>query len=307
VHGRSNYLMGLWGFIPAGAMSRLQAAMMRPYRIILGLNRAPEGGKHVSSLEVLCRLRQPAPAWVVVLARIAAGIKLSTGAPTYIRGLLQGRGGDEWRFALTLSLAAMQRLMAPKLDDMPHPAVEPAAWEAAWRSAPTAWQALVKKATLRAGADPARAAAVLAQFPELDAVQDDHTDSEADAYLCGQCNLSFPSVAGVTIHRLKAHPELPNLPRLVRQSVLGSSCPACCAEFHQRLRVLHHLRKRGGEDSACRARVLAGEFLGHPEELLAAADAADADHRRSCRKAGRHVLAGPVCLVPQPPPAADGG
>ena len=162
---------------------------------------------------------------------------------------------------------------------------------------------MVKRATLRAGADPAHAAAVLAHFPELDAHKDDYTDSEADEFLCGQCNQAFSTVAGVTVHRLKAHPELPNLPRLVRQSVLGSVCPACGTDFHQRLRVLHHLRKRGGDDSACRARVLAGEFLGHPEELLAAADAADAEHRRCCRRAGRHILAGPVC-VDEPQPAA---
>lgn len=232
----------------------------------------------------------------MLLARVTTGIKLSTSAPSYIRGLLQGRGGEEWRFALTLSMAAMQRLMAPKLDDLPHPAVEPAVWEAAWRAAPAAWLAVVKGATLRAGKDPAHAAAVLALFPELEAHKADNTDSEADEFLCGQCNQVFATVAGVTVHRLKAHPELPNLPRLVRQSVLGTVCPACGTEFHQRLRVLHHLRKRGCTDSACRARVLAGEFLGHSEELLAAADAADAEHRRCCRRAGRHVLAGPVCF-----------
>ena len=204
-------------------------------------------------------------------------------------------------------LAALQRLMAPKLDDMPHPVVEPAAWEAAWRSAPAAWQAVVKTATRRAGADPIAAAAVLARFPELDSRHGDSTDTEGDDFMCGHpgCNMFFTSVAGVTTHRLKAHPDLPNLPRLVRQSVLGTMCPACGTEFHQRLRVLHHLRRRGGDDSACRARVLAGEFLGHPEELLAAADAADAEHRRCCRRAGRHVLAGPVCFELQP--AAPGG
>ncbi len=85
-------MTGLWGFLPAGLMSKFNAAMMRPYRIVLGLNRAPEDGQHVGNAEVLRRLRQPSPAWSLLLARVAAGIRLSLGAPDYIRGLLQGRG-----------------------------------------------------------------------------------------------------------------------------------------------------------------------------------------------------------------------
>ena len=246
---------------------------------------------------MLRRLRQPSPAWSLLLARAAAGIRLSRGAPDYIRGLLQGRGGDEWRFALTLSLAALQRLLTPKLDAMPHPVADPAAWEAAWRAAPAAWQATLRKATVLAGADPDKAARVLAEFPELNVAADDDGDSDPDEFMCGHCGECFSTPAGVTIHRLKAHTDLPNLPLLVRQSVVSSTCPACHVDFHQRLRVLHHLRRRGGIDSECRRRVLGGEFAGHSPEAIAAADAVDAAHRRCCRAAGRHVLAGPTCAL----------
>ena len=300
VHSRGLYLAGLWGLLPAGLMGRFNAAMMRPYRVILGLNRAPEDGQHVGNAEVLRVLRQPSPAWTLLLARAAAGIRLSLRAPDYIRGLLQGRGGEEWRFALTRSLAALQRLMAPKLEAMPSPMLDPAAWEVAWRAAPAAWQAILHKATQLAGTDPDRAAAVLADFPELNVAPDDDGGSDPDEVMCMHCAECFTTPAGATIHRLKAHADLPNLPLAIRQSVVDATCPACHLGFHQRLRVLHHLRRRGGVDSDCRRRVLSGEFAGHPAEAIAAADALDAAHRRACRAAGRHVLAGPTCAPAAP-------
>jgi hypothetical protein len=118
----------------------------------------------------------------------------------------------------------------------------------AWRAAPGAWRAILARASKLAGADPVRAVEVLSHFPELDAALDGDSDSDTDEFLCGRCAEVFSSAAGATIHRLKAHPELPNLPMLVRQSVAGTVCLAFHKEFHQRLRVLHHLRRRRGAD-----------------------------------------------------------
>ncbi len=106
----------------------------------------------------------------------------------------------------------------------------------------------------------------------------------------------FTTPGGDATHRLKAHAELPNLPLALRKAVVGTSCPVCGTDFHQRLRVLHHLRSRGNAaPGSCREEILAGNVPEHSPELVAAADAADAAHRRTCRRLGVHILAGPPC------------
>ena len=82
---------------------------------------------------------------------------------------------------------------------------------------------------------------------------------------------------------------------MLRDSVIGGTCPVCSQDFRHRLRVLHHLRPRKGKAGTCRAEVLTGRFLGmHSPEEVAAADEADRLHRRTCRRAGIHILAGPA-------------
>ena len=300
VHGRCTYLAGLWAFIPAGTMERLSAAMMRPFRIIVGAHKPPVAGPHMSNSAVLEKVKQPPPAWIILLSRIRTALALSVRAPPYALALVQGQGGSEWRFALPLSMKALRLVMAPKLDDLPDPVLDPTVWEHSWKAAPAAWGALLRAARCKAGQDPARAEQILQEVPELNTAEDLAVDSDPDEFMCGQCTEVFSTAAGATLHRLKSHPELPNWPLLTRQSVAGSSCPVCNIDFNQRLRVLHHLRRRGGVDSDCRRRVLDGEFAGNSPETVAAADAVDAAHRRCCRAAGRHVLAGPTCALAAP-------
>ena len=125
VHGRCTYLAGLWAFIPAGTMERLSAAMMRPFRITVVAHKPPVAGPHMSNSAVLVKVKQPPPAWIILLSRIRMALALSVRAPPYVLALLQGQGGSDWRFALTLSLKALRLLMAPKLDDLPDAELRP--------------------------------------------------------------------------------------------------------------------------------------------------------------------------------------
>ncbi len=137
---------------------------------------------------------------------------------------------------------------------------------------------------------------LLQAWPQLNMAQEMPEDSDPEEFLCGRCEAVFTTPGGVATHRLKAHADLPNLPLAWRKAVIGTSCPVCGTDFHLRLRVLHHLRSSGNATlGSCREEILAGGLAEHSPELVAAADAADAAHRKACRRLGVHVLAGPPC------------
>ena len=199
-----------------------------------------------------------------------------------------------------LSLQALQALLGVKLASMPDPAVDPRSWECAWAGSPGPWLCLVKRAGQLAASDPLKAMMLLARFPGLAPGEHLDVDSDPDEFLCGQCVLSFSTAAGATTHRRKAHPELLNVPALIKSFVGGSACPVCGTNLLSRLRVLHHLRDRHGRQTPCRDTLLLGGFPVQSAEVLAVADEVDRLFRRDCRKAGRHGMAGPPCRLVVP-------
>jgi hypothetical protein len=274
---------------------RYDAAMMRPLRIICGAHRPPsEGQRHTHNVEILEELLIVPPAWVLVLQRLKMAVRTSCAAPEYVLALIQGNGGSEWREAIMASLAALKALLPGKLAELPSPHLDPCAWEASWTAAPGMWHQIFAAAERLAAKRPAAALRLLFAIPGFVPTGLGMDELEKDEFLCGICAATFGTPGGVATHRLKAHPASAPEPQMLRDSVLGGTCPVCSQDFRHRLRVLHHLRARRGAIGLCRAEVLTGRFLGlHSVEEVAAADEADRLHRRACRRAGIHILAGP--------------
>ena len=296
IHTRCNYLAGTWPLLSAPQQKRYDAAMMRPLRIICGAHRPPaEGQRHTHNVEILEELLVVPPAWALVFQRLKMAVRTSRTAPEYVLAMIQGKGGQAWREAISASLAALKALLPAKLADLPSPLLDPCAWEASWMAAPGMWFQLFAAAERAAAKKPAAALRLLFATPGFVPSGLDCNGAEQDEFLCGLCAATFSTPGGVATHRLKTHPISAPEPQLLRDSVIGCFCPVCGQDFRHRLRVLHHLRARPGAAGLCREEVLSGRFLGlHTAEQVAAADEADRLHRRVCRRAGIHILAGPA-------------
>ena len=168
------------------------------------------------------------------------------------------------------SLAALKALLPGKLADLPSPHVDPCAWEASWTALPGMWHQIFAAAERLAAKRPAAALRLLFAIPGFVPTGLGMDELEKDEFLCGICAATFGTPGGVATHRLKAHPASAPEPQMLRDSVLGGTCPVCSQDFRHRLRVLHHLRARRGAVGLCRAEVLTGRFLGlHSAEEVA--------------------------------------
>ena len=156
-------------------------------------------------------------------------------------------------------MEALKAILSPRLDDLPSPASSPEVWEQLWSAYTGPWFGLLAMAATRAAADPAAVAAVLAGTVGLSADPAADPCSSDDEVMCGICGVTFASAGGCATHRVRQHPETAAGPRMLRQSVVGTSCPVCGRDYRHRLRVLHHLRERRGRaDGPCRVEVLSG-------------------------------------------------
>ena len=162
-------------------------------------------------------------------------------------------------------------------------------------AAPGMWMQIFAAAERLAAKRPAAALRVLFATPGFVPPGIGKDDYDKDEFLCGLCLATFSTPGGVATHRRKVHPASAPHPQLLHESVIDGSCPVCGLDFRHRLRVLHHLRERNGVAGPCREEVLTGRFLGlHSIDVVSAADEADRLHRRACRRAGIHILAGPA-------------
>ena len=57
-------------------------------------------------------------------------------------------------------------------------------------------------------------------------------------WTCDQCSAVFASKKALAVHATKQH----NYRALVQHFAVGTSCPHCCRLFHQRSRLMAHLR-----------------------------------------------------------------
>ena len=182
-------------------------AYYKPLRIIVGADGKPPAGCSHSSNSVVCYELGILPLqWALVVERLRTARRVSRSAPLYLRALLQGRGGQQRVHLVLLSCRAAQLLIGERLRHLPDPLLEPAAWEAAWSS--EAWPGHLRALRKAAVASPSRAAAIVAQVPEVgppQGVDEEGSDSDPDEFLCGNCSKVFKSIAACKAHRAKVH------------------------------------------------------------------------------------------------------
>ena len=94
---------------------------------------------------------------IVFLSKQLQYVPRLAKAPAFLQALVQGEGGDEWRSRLVKSLGVLRALVAPRFNDLPDPAVDPASWETFWRRWPAVWKGAIRLMLKVAGEDPHRA------------------------------------------------------------------------------------------------------------------------------------------------------
>ncbi len=107
----------------------------------------------------------------------------------------------------------------------------------------------------------------------------------------------FPSAAGVPCHAGRVHGL--GVATTVKPLLAGSICQGCRVDFRTRIRLVEHLRPRGGVANDCRRYVLSGAAPRLDPSALAALDEGDPLLRKACREAGISPLAsdGFACRV----------
>ena len=123
---------------------------------------------------------------------------------------------------------------------------------------------------------------------------------ESGEWWCRQCDREFATRSALGAHLYACHGHRSDARRFIDDSGV---CPVCRAVFHSRLRVLKHVQGPPYGAALCSQIVSSGALPAIPTDRVAAMDAADSAHRRSCRRAGASVLQGPPAM--RPTPSAD--
>jgi hypothetical protein len=315
---------GTWLTLSAAQGRKVQGQYMRPLRRIAGHDALPaEGGKWPTAVETLVATGQAPVQAHIAAARLRLAARISLRGTPSVQGLAQSWTGAGWRKALTHDLLLMQVVLHKRLEGMPSPARNPAAWEALWRKYPGAWHGLVRKMVQQAADEPAAFLAALAKVSgeaeagaevhdeagEDEAAVQVHPPAAADVpaapaaaagavepaevnFACTVCDKQFASRRGLMCHGTHAHKRQ----RPAACFVVTSICPGCGNDYRTRLRALEHV-ERGS--AVCRQAVPGGGLGLVPADpaVVAAADAADRNGRHQARPRGVSELAGPPALV----------
>ena len=138
-----------------------------------------------------------------------------------LRGLIQSSGGLSWQREVALGAAAVQYMLAPRLDELPFPVADGLVeWTRLWRDFPGAWAAMLRRFSAAVLAAPVRyldwAAAHRCPLATGDA------EDEEDELMRGQCGRWFASAA-LRMHQSRVHGRRCE----VRQFVRDAGCPVC--------------------------------------------------------------------------------
>ena len=114
---------------------------------------------------------------------------------------------------------------------MPDPFEDPRSWIVAIRQAPRVWARLLS----RVARDACHACSVDVHASPLQ--QSDH---EVQEYACPECQKTFLSEAAMLTHCTNVHGYISP----VRARVKGTVCECCGCQFHQRSRLLKHVKRK---------------------------------------------------------------
>ena len=163
IHSRLLYHAGTWPALGKVAFAAFAGAFHRPLRRITATHRLLTPGlDRVRNVAVTSHLEVVTPAWALVAARLRLVARLTRGASAGLRALIQSQAGAPWREAVLASCLAMQKALAPKLDELPPPLAHGAVWEQFWSEFPGPWQQMVAKMLQWVRDEPSAAAAILA-------------------------------------------------------------------------------------------------------------------------------------------------
>ena len=225
----------------------------------------------------------------VMAARLRYAARASRHGGGWLHALLRSPAAAGWRREVVKAATTMRAALTPRLDDLPDPDVSMQAWERLWLDHPEEWRLLVARFVAHTTSEAGR--------PAVAAVPPAVRDVEELAWECSECASCFPDRRALLVHKRFAH----GARTLSRRAVLTSVCPNCGVDFHHRLRAVRHIESATACCLALHLRQLPICELDDP--ALLAANAADAEWVRKCRRLGRHVLAGPPPVRPAVHPA----
>ncbi len=206
--------------------------------------------------------------------------------------LIQSPAGAAWRTSLAGACLAIQRMLKPKLDELPDPTVHGHACEAFWKQFVGPWKLLAAQLQVRVRGAHSAAALVISGIEALDGVHcPEEADSESGELLCNDCGRFFLTANGLAVHRAKAHgsSKAAGIKAVLRDGV----CPVCDQDFRSRLRFVQHIAYGASRCRRAFEAVLLPS-LSPAEQALAQAE--ELRHFRLCRQRGVHELSGlPVC------------
>ena len=270
------YLAGSWGPVAPRKSIPLQRLWVDIVRECYGARRVA-GRQEETDVEVLARAEAPTLRALLRTARLSYFAQLAGEAPPMLIALLQNLAalGDGWVAAILDDLYIM-KLQLPQCAEMPWPKDDPAAWIELAREWPTSFKALAKKLTWDSAAvDLAIGVAPPSQRPRRDplAVAPEGTYN----YKCNVCGSEHETFQGLQTHRTKKH----GFVHMSQQFAYSSICCACLRDYHQRFRLVRHLR----EGHAC-LEWLAQRAEPLQEETRAALQAEDSKLIRGARVQG---------------------
>ena len=158
-----------------------------------------------------------------------------------------------WTKLLSDDLVEMQRVLAPKLDELGDPLQNSQAWVAFMKEYPQAWKLLVRRYYDSNG--------VLAESTTTPVFVDLTVPPRSGVEHMFVCHCCATDAARVflTAQALAAHLANKHGHRRSAHLYIGSDmmCPACGRSFATKAKAVHHLQWSA---TACRRRMLAGEL-----------------------------------------------
>ena len=281
VQTRLLYAAGTWDVLSATQFEMLHCAMMRPFRKAAGAHREPAAGEvRRSNAEVLSALQVAGLKPRLVAARARYAARASLHGSDWLLALLRSPAGLSWRSELLLALATLQTELAPQLDYLPDPRVDPAAWEKTWTAEPLRWKRLIRAFLKQASC----------KEPGDDVVE--AVEQLPLSWRCIHCDAVFANRRAMLAHARVKH----GVRTLSRRVVLTQFCPACGTDFHCRLRAIRHIETATSCNLAMQHELL--PMWSSDSVEVCEANAADQELVKRCRRLGRNPIAGPPPVPP---------
>ena len=135
---------GTWNPFTPQQEAKLHSAMLKPLRLAAGAHQLPlPGERRRRDVDVLASMQVPSLRARLDMARLRYLLRVAQYATDFHRALLRGPAAADWRKTMVDSAVRLQEALHPKLQALPHPEDDMAAWEAFALAWPGQWCRLV--------------------------------------------------------------------------------------------------------------------------------------------------------------------